>query len=117
MSERVVVSRAGSPILQAHDAWSFRRRLQGLHAVPPLSPEDALIIRPCKAIHTIGLAQAIDVMFLDRDGVILKLASVAPRRAMICWNAHLVVEMLLGTIDRLELRAGQQCTPNQGWWS
>ena len=34
--------------------------------------EGALVLRPCRWIHTIGLRFPLDVAYLDDDGVVLK---------------------------------------------
>lgn len=116
LQDKVTLRRLKAPLLYAYDACTFFRRLRGLHGVPPLGPTDALIIRPCRAIHTIGLNEPIDVIFMNRYGVILKLATVSPRRAMLCWRASVVVEMAHGTASRLGLGVGQQFVPSQGRW-
>jgi uncharacterized membrane protein (UPF0127 family) len=53
-------------------ARSFLSRLQGLIARPPLTPDTVLHLIPCGSIHTWGMAYPLDVVFLDRTGVVLK---------------------------------------------
>ena len=81
-----------------------------------MGPTDALIIRPCKAIHTFGLAKPIDVVFMDSNGIILKLSTVNPKRAMMCLKGAIVVEMAAGTAERIKLAVGQKFIPSQGHW-
>lgn len=116
LQDKVTLRRLSAPLLYAYDACTFFRRLRGLHGVPPLGPTDALIIRPCMAIHTFGLKEPIDVIFMNRYGVILKMATVAPRRAALCWKASVVVEMAYGTASRIGLGVGQKFVPSQGRW-
>ena len=116
LEKKVTLRRLGAPLLYAYDASSFQQRLRGLHGVPPLGPTDALIIRPCKAIHTYGLNSPIDVIFLNKKGIILKLSTVGARSFMFCWRARLAVEMAHGTANRLGLRVGQQFKPSEGQW-
>lgn len=116
LSDKVTLRRLGAPLLYAYDACTFLRRLRGLHAVPPLGLTDALIIRPCKAIHTYGLDRTIDVIFMDRSGKILKVDSIAPQKLMFCWRASVAVEMRHGTAARLGLKVGQRFLPCKGWW-
>lgn len=115
--EKIVLRRRSVPLLYAYDARTFLSRLRGLQGIPPLGPRDALIIRPCRAIHTFGLKERIDVVFMNRYGVILKLATVAPRRTMMCWRASAVVEMACGTATRIGLCVGQQFVPQCGGWT
>lgn len=116
LERRVTLSRLKAPLLFAYDAYSFRRRLKGLHGVPALGPTDALILRPCSAIHTFGLTQNIDVVFLNRYGEIRKVLTVAPRRIRWCWNASVVIEMAEGTARRINLQPGQVFEPSEGHW-
>lgn len=116
LANKVTLRRLGAPLLYAYDAHSFIRRLRGIHAVPKLGATDALIIRPCRAIHTFGVKQTIDVVFMDRSGIILKLQTVKPNEVMTCWNAVVCLEMAQGTAERIRLGVGQQLVPSQGRW-
>ncbi len=116
LENKVILRRLSAPLLYAYDACTFFRRLRGLHGVPPLGPTDALIIRPCKAIHTFGLARPIDVIFMDSNGIILKLSTVIPKRTMLCLKAAVAVEMAAGTAERINLGVGQKFIPSQGHW-
>lgn len=114
LENKVTLSRQGAPLLYAHDACTFASRLRGVHGIPPLRATDALIIRPCKAIHTFGLIRAIDVAFLDEKGVVLKLRTVQPGKFMFCWNAVVAVEMNHGTAMRIGMEVGQCFVSSKG---
>jgi len=116
LENKVTLRRLTAPLLYAYDACTFLRRLRGLHGVPPLGPTDALIIRPCMAIHTFGLKERIDVVFMNRYGVILKLKTIEPRRVSLCWKASVVVEVADGTASRIGLGVGQTFVPSHGRW-
>lgn len=116
LENKVTLSRLNAPLLYAYDANTFRRRLRGLHGVPPLGPTDALIIRPCKAIHTFGIVRPIDVIFMNSSGTIIKLATVLPRSCFLCLRGVVAVEMAAGTAVRLGLKVGQRFIPSQGLW-
>jgi uncharacterized membrane protein (UPF0127 family) len=76
----------------------FLRRHLGLLLHPPLKPDEALWLDPCGSIHTWGMGYAIDVLFLDPDGRVLKCAlGVRPWR---------VVGAPRGCRSVIELRAG-----------
>ncbi len=80
-----------------HRAHSFSQRLLGLLARRPLQPFEALFIVPCNSVHTVFMTYAIDVAFVDRDGVVLKLVcGLKPYRGAACWGAHGVVEFAAG---------------------
>ena len=80
--------------LHIFPAFSYRDRLCGLHAYPELTGHRGLWLRPCKAIHTFGLAYAIDAVFLDQDLRSLKcVENMAPNRIAWCLGARSVVEL------------------------
>ncbi len=53
-------------------ASSFWTRSVGLLGRGELLPDRGLYIEGCNSIHTFGMKFAIDVVFLDSDGVVLK---------------------------------------------
>lgn len=83
-------------------------RLRGLLGQPPLTAGQALWLRPCNAVHTIGMRYALDVLFLDQKGTILHTRSVlAPGRFLRHGPARQTVEAAAGTIRRFWLTPGQ----------
>ena len=48
-------------------------RLRGLLGQKEIKSNEAMWIRPCKAIHTIGLRFSIDVIFLDQKNRVIQL--------------------------------------------
>ncbi|MRW90362.1 DUF192 domain-containing protein [Duganella sp. FT80W] len=88
-------------------AASAPARMRGLLARPPLQAGQGMLIRPCNLIHTIGMAYAIDVVFLRRDGLVLKVASaVPPLRFRGHWRAHCVLELAAGEAARCAIVPG-----------
>lgn len=69
--------------------------------------EGALVLRPCRWVHTIGLRFPIDVAYLDDEGIVLKVARMPPRRVgMPVWQARTVIEAEAGAFERWGLRIG-----------
>ena len=67
----------------------------------------ALVLRPCRQIHTLGMRFPIDVAFCDRHGVVLRTRTVAPWRVTrVVWRSGFVVEAAAGAFERWQLRAG-----------
>jgi uncharacterized membrane protein (UPF0127 family) len=69
----------------------------------------ALVIRPCRQVHTVGMRFPIDVAFCDRDGVVLH--AVTMRRWRISrpvWRAAFAVEAEAGAFERWDVRAGDR---------
>jgi uncharacterized protein len=88
----------------ALDSQSRRRGLLGRDA---LEKESALIIAPCAAIHTFFMRFAIDVVFVARDGRVLKTYSAVPRRRIaFSIGAFAVIELPVGAIAESAARPG-----------
>jgi hypothetical protein len=76
-------------------ATGFRARLLGL-AFRRRAAEPLLIPR-CRSVHTFGMRFAIDVVFLDAGGRVLRVAeAVPPGRIVSCRGARAVVEIPAG---------------------
>ena len=75
----------------------------------PLPPATALLIAPCNSIHMCFMRFAIDAIYLDKNGRILKIARhLRPWLGLsACWCAHSVLEMTAGQADALGLQVGQ----------
>lgn len=103
-------NRATEPlVLEARLAVSLLDRMRGLLGRPPLTHNQALFIVPCNSVHTAGMGYALDIVFLAKDGAVLKLVpGLAPWRTAACLRAHATVELAAGGIDRLGLAAGQR---------
>ena len=65
------------------------------------------MLRPCRWVHTIGLRFALDVAYLDEEGVVLKAVRMARHRVgMPVWNARTVIEAEAGAFERWGLNVG-----------
>lgn len=70
--------RVAAPVAVAD---SFRLRLRGLLARPPLQGEQGLLLLECSSVHTAGMGYPIDVAFLDAEGkVVRSIDRLAPWR-------------------------------------
>ena len=93
------------PALKVRRATSFWQRLGGLLVLPRLAPGEALHLKPCSSVHTCFMGYAIDVVYLDAQGEVLKIVSdLKPWRFSACLGAHSCLEMLSGEAARLQLR-------------
>lgn len=97
-------------VLHVRMANTWYSRLRGLLGRPALQSSEALVLKPCSAVHGFGLKYKIDVAFIDRSGLILRCAELKQNSLIASWRAHAVVEMANGTIERLGLKQGQQLT-------
>lgn len=86
---------------QATLATSSFARMKGLLGTASLPIGHALIIKPCSSIHTFGMRYAIDVLFCDQEGVVLKCVENLPAWRMVaCWSSQFVIELPAGTIEK-----------------
>ena len=94
----------GLRVLEAHTA---RTRAVGLAGLDVMPATVALHISPCRSVHTFGMRFALDLVWLDRSGAVLRVdLDVAPRRLRTCWRARSVIETLAGS--------GSACASAQG---
>jgi uncharacterized membrane protein (UPF0127 family) len=66
-----------------------------------------MILAPCTSIHTFFMKFPIDVLFVARDGRVLKRAAAVPAwRIRAAWRAFAVIELPTGAIDRTDTQVG-----------
>jgi uncharacterized protein len=70
--------------------------------------EGALVLRPCRQVHTIGMRRAIDVAWCDVRGRVLGTTTL-PRMRISRWEirAGFVIEAEAGTLARWGVRRGE----------
>jgi uncharacterized membrane protein (UPF0127 family) len=88
---------------------TFLERTRGLLGRSGLAPGEGMLITPCNSIHTIMMRFALDIAFLDQQGVILKLVhTLAPWRFCGCRRASSVLELPVGALGVSGLHIGDQ---------
>ena len=88
--------------LTLHEASTRGDRRRGLAGLRELPADRALHLRPCRAVHTLGMRFALDLVWLDGAGRTVRVdRDVAPRRQRACWKARSVVELRTGSADLL----------------
>lgn len=90
------------------DTWWTR--LAGFIPKANVDPDEGLWFRDCGAIHTLLMRACIDVVFLDRDGCVIRtLQRVPTQRPLVgCAGAHNVVELGAGALEGRDLLAGDR---------
>jgi uncharacterized protein len=84
----------GLTLLVAADRRARRRGLGRLDALPA---GHALLLERCRSVHTLGMRFALDLLWLDDAGALVRLdRAVAPRRLRTCLRARAVVEAPAG---------------------
>lgn len=71
-----------------------------------LAADEGLLIEPCSSIHTMFMRFPIDVIFLDEERRVVKIATVPPFRASLGRGSRSVLEAPAGTAERSGLRVG-----------
>lgn len=90
-------------------------RLRGLLGRRRLEADEGLLLRPVGAIHTLFMRFAIDVVFLDRDYVVLRVVeNVRPWRFAAARRAKAVLELPTGSAAR-RLRVGERLVIVPNW--
>jgi len=82
------------------EARSPAARLLGLAGLADLPPHVALRIAPCRSVHTAGMRFALDLVWLDGAGAVVRVdRGVPPWRARTCRRARAVLETRAGGAD------------------
>lgn len=72
-------------------------RMRGLLGRPRLEPGEGMLLQSCRLIHTVGMRYPLDLVYLDRAGLVLKVTTDLPAFRMDGhWRAHSVLEMATG---------------------
>ena len=110
--ERFVLRHArGNKVIASfiEPAFDSATRRRGLLGRTTFAEGAALIIAPCSGIHTFFMRMAIDVVFVSRDGRVLKTCSRLPAwRIALAFRAFAVIELPPGAVERSDTRRGDQ---------
>ena len=111
-ARRCVLVNDRTGVAVAHDveaALDSRSRRKGLLGRNGLHDDQALVLAPCGAIHTFGMRFAIDVVFVARDGRVLKIVEhLAAWRIAASLRALATVELPAGQVRRTGLSEGDR---------
>jgi uncharacterized membrane protein (UPF0127 family) len=90
-------------------AFDSAARRRGLLGRTSLADDEALILAPCNAVHTFGMTFTIDVVYVARDGRVVKVRGrLAPRRVSAALSAFAVIELGEGSVARYGLQNGDR---------
>ncbi len=95
---------------RAFEARGFWPRLVGLLGRSSLEPGEALLLDPCTSVHTAFMRFAIDVVYLDRGGNVVKLSpNLKPfRMSGVLRGGRSVIELPTGVIESTRTVPGDQ---------
>ncbi|HAJ95807.1 MAG TPA: hypothetical protein DCP02_06200 [Actinobacteria bacterium] len=91
-------------------ADNFLQRLFGLLFKNPLNDGEALLIRGCTSIHTIGMRYNVDAVFIDERGTVLSTFKDIPpwRFTPYIRGARSVIEFSSGLLKEKSLNEGDK---------
>jgi len=96
------LSRKTTLATDVHWALSAKDRTRGLLDWQEIRDGQAMVISPCSSIHMFGMRFAIDVLFVDKEGQVLRaIEGIKPWRfTRIYFRARYTVELPLGAIAK-----------------
>jgi uncharacterized membrane protein (UPF0127 family) len=108
----VIRNETRGTVLATRETWALgaAERLRGLLDRGGLGDGEALVISPCTSVHMFGMKFAVDVIFVARDGTVVRaIPALKPWRATwIWWRARHCVEMPVGVLAATGTRAGDR---------
>lgn len=103
-------TRGQSLIIHGEVAETFWTRFRGLMGRSPLKEGEGLVLKGEKSIHTFFMRFAIDVVYADRTGRVIRAdTAMSPNRiGPIVLGAAYVLEMPMGAIQASGTAVGDQ---------
>jgi uncharacterized protein len=99
--------RDGEVLASLEVAGDRRARSRGLLGRDGV--DGALLLRPCRSVHTVGMRFPIDVAFCDGDLRVLRVVTMPRHRlSRLVWRSRAVVEAEAGAFGRWGLQVGDQ---------
>ena len=96
------------------EAWqitladNFFWRLKGLLGTTGLSEREGLLLTPCNSVHMVGMLYPLDIVYLDRNGKIIKI--VEDLKPLIgvscCFSAKDALEIKSGAVRKYGWQIG-----------
>jgi len=86
---------------------TFYSRFRGLRGRNNLRAGEAMVLDPCRQVHTFGLRFSIDAVFRDRDETVVHVQTLTPRRiSRFVRNARTCIELPDGQASLCGLEVG-----------
>jgi uncharacterized membrane protein (UPF0127 family) len=99
--------REGEVLASVEVASSLRSRARGLLGRDGI--DGAIVLRPCRSVHTIGMRFPVDVAFCDADMTVVRVVRMSRHRVGVpVWRSRTVIEAEAGAFARWNLRPGDQ---------
>jgi len=88
---------------------NFLERMRGLLFRDPLKEDEAILMTSCNSVHMFGMRYPIDLIYLDKNWVIIKLVEgLNPWGMSACTAAKMVVELQGNSLKNMLVKNGQR---------
>ena len=99
--------RDGDVLASLEIAESRRDRRRGLLGRDGI--DGAILLRPARSVHTVGMRFPLDVAFCDADLRVVRVVRMPRHRvSRLVWRSRAVIEAEAGAFDRWKLRPGDE---------
>jgi uncharacterized membrane protein (UPF0127 family) len=99
--------REGEVLAALEVAETRQERVQGLLGREGI--DGAILLRPARSVHSVGMVFTLDVAFCTKDLVVVRIICLRPgRMTRPCLRGGAVIEAESGSFDRWKLRPGDQ---------
>jgi len=97
-------------VCRAYYANGFFTRLRGLIGRTLDDEISGLLLFPCNQVHTFNMAYPIDIVYLDKEGIVLKIdAEIPPSKVLgTVKNARSILELRSGAAKRSGISPGDR---------
>jgi uncharacterized membrane protein (UPF0127 family) len=96
-------------VAQLEVAVESAARKKGLLGRDGLAAGAGLVIAPTNAVHTFFMRFPIDIVFVARDGTVVKVSRAVPAwRMAAAWKGYAVVELAAGGAEFCQLTLGRR---------
>ncbi len=91
-------------VWKAGNAWE---RMRGLLGRPRPEQSEALLIEPCRSVHSMGMRYALDLIYIDRAGCVCKLVyGLKPWQFSASLKACATLELAEGALAATGIQLG-----------
>lgn len=106
----LINSRSGKSVASSVEiATTRRQRRRGLLGRDGLCAGSAFVLAPCRAVHTIGMRFPIDVVFIDDQGLVVKLVEhLEGWRLAMSGSAAITIELWAGALQAVDVHVGDR---------
>jgi uncharacterized membrane protein (UPF0127 family) len=106
----LINARTGDVVASSVELADTREtRRKGLLGRDAMDVSTALMLLPCFSIHTAFMRFAIDAVFVNRDGAVVRVVrNLRPWRIAADWRAHAVIELAGGCLTGRDVRTGDR---------